>query len=294
MDETAGQGGKDGQIGIDGNVNQLNQLTNFTNRSLSDRWILSRLDAIVASVTRKLEANELSAAGEELRDFTWNDFADWYLEIAKIEKGKDAILLSVLETLMKLWHPFMPFVTEQIWSMFPGTLVPLIVAPWPTVAGNRDESVERDFDLVRDVTTAIRTIRSERRVEPKAEIAASLGVADRRDLLVDQAPVISQLARLSSLSFEGAHPDAGIPIVNVQVGTILVSVETPGTTVDPEKEKARLEKERDDLSAYVASTDAKLANVEFTSKAPEKVVAGMRAKRDEAKAKLDAIEAQLS
>ncbi len=271
--------------------------------TLADRWILSRLDAVVASVTRKLEANELSAAGEELRDFTWNDFADWYLEIAKVQKGSeverdegskgtDAILMTVLETLMKLWHPFMPFVTEQIWSSFKGTT--LMVEAWPTVAGNCDESVERDFDLVRDVTTAIRTIRSERRVEPKAEITASLGVADRRELLVDQASVISQLARLSSLSFDGALPDAGIPIVNVQVASILVSVETPGTTVDPEKEKARLEAERDQLDAYVASTDAKLANAEFASKAPEKVVAGMRAKRDEAKAKLDAILTQLS
>ncbi|MEI6511390.1 MAG: valine--tRNA ligase [Candidatus Uhrbacteria bacterium] len=240
-------------------------------QSLADRWILSRLDTVVASVTKKLDANELSAAGEELRDFTWNDFADWYLEIAKIEKGKDAILMTVLETLMKLWHPFMPFVTEQIWSSFKGTT--LMVEAWPTVAGHRDEAAEREFSVVQEVVTTIRNIRAMQRVEPAKKVVVTVDNAS----VLAHADVIKWLARLEDISL-GDKP--GIQLVLGDMDMVV--------------ERARLEKERDDLAAYVASTDAKLANVEFTSKAPEKVVAGMRAKRDEAKAKLDAIIAQLS
>ena len=247
----------------------------------ADRWILSRLDAVVASVTRKLEANELSAAGEELRDFTWNDFADWYLEIAKIQKGSeatggkaggtDAILMTALETLMKLWHPFMPFVTEQIWSSFRGTT--LMVEAWPIVENRRDESAEREFAVVQDVVTTIRNIRATQRIEPAKKVAATVNDAT----VLAHADVIKWLARLEDLSISDK------PGIQLVLGDMDVAAE-----------RARLEKERDELSAYVASTDAKLANVEFASKAPEKVVAGMRAKRDEAKAKLDAIMTQLS
>ncbi len=238
--------------------------------TLADRWILSRLDAVVSSVTRKLEANELSSAGEELRDFAWNDFADWYLEIAKIEKGKDAILMDVLETLTRLWHPFMPFVTEQIWSSFKGTT--LMVEAWPTVENRRDESAEREFAVVQDAVTTIRNIRATQRIEPAKKVAATVGNA----AILAHADVIKWLARLEDLSLSDK------PGIQLVLGDM-----------DMVAERARLEKERDDLSAYVAATDAKLANVEFTSKAPEKVVAGMRAKRDEAAAKLAAIISQL-
>jgi len=238
--------------------------------TLADRWILSRLDAVVASVTKKLDANEISAAGEELRDFTWNDFADWYLEIAKIEKGKDAILMDVLETLMKLWHPFMPFVSEQIWSSFKSTT--LMVEAWPTAVGRRDEQAEREFAVMQEAVTTIRNIRATQRIEPAKKVAATTGDAS----LLAHADAIVWLCRLESLTL-GDKP--GIQLV---LGDMDVAAE-----------RARLEKERDDLSAYVASTDAKLANVEFASKAPEKVVAGMRAKRDEAAAKLAAIVSQL-
>ncbi|MBU1448330.1 valine--tRNA ligase, partial [Patescibacteria group bacterium] len=99
--------------------------------TLADRWILARLGEVTASITKKIAAYELSSAGEELRDFTWGDLADWYLEIAKVEQGKEAILTHVLKTVLALWHPYMPFVTEDIWKKagFEGSL---IVASWPS------------------------------------------------------------------------------------------------------------------------------------------------------------------
>ena len=98
-------------------------------KTIADEWILARLDETVASVTKKMEAFEFSSAGEELRDFTWSDLADWYLEIAKIEKGKEKILSHILESILKLWHPFMPFVTEHIWKTA-GFNGGLIIAEW--------------------------------------------------------------------------------------------------------------------------------------------------------------------
>jgi valyl-tRNA synthetase len=178
--------------------------------------------------------------------------------------------MTVLETLMKLWHPFMPFVTEQIWSSFKDTT--LMVEAWPTVADRRDDAAEREFAAVQEAVTTIRNIRATQRIEPAKKVAATTGDA----AMLAHADVIKWLARLEDLSLSDK------PGIQLVLGDMYVAAE-----------RARLEKERDDLAAYVTSTDAKLANVEFTSKAPEKVVAGMRAKRDEAKEKLEAVVSQL-
>lgn len=240
--------------------------------TLADRWILSRLDAVVQSVTKKLDAYEMSSAGEELRDFTWGDFADWYLEIAKTQKGPstDAILVHALETILKLWHPFMPFVTEQIWSSFRQDA--LIVAPWPRAAGAADAASEAAFAKVQEAIVEIRNIRATQKIEPAKKVSIVVGDAS----LLDHADAIKFLARVEEMAADDK------PGIRLLLGA-----------ADAESERARLSKERDDLSAYVASTDAKLANAEFTAKAPEKVVLGMKAKRDEAAAKLAAIDAQI-
>ncbi|MCI0479496.1 valine--tRNA ligase, partial [Candidatus Uhrbacteria bacterium] len=139
--------------------------------TIADRWILSRLDEVTASVTKKIAAYEFSSAGEELRDFTWGDLADWYLEIAKVEKDKEAILSHVLKTILTLWHPFMPFVTEDIWKTA-GFGSQLIVAPWPIrAAGSVQHAGGTDvFEALRDVVTVARRLRAENGIEPQKEI----------------------------------------------------------------------------------------------------------------------------
>ncbi len=250
--------------------------------TLADRWILSRLDTVVASVTKKLSAHELSSAGEELRDFTWNDFADWYLEIAKIQKREqtDQILLHVLETILKLWHPFMPFVTEQIWKNFSGNM--LLIQSWPTVTGSADLEAEKEFSFIQEIIGAIRNLRAANKIEPIKKVSI---VVDRD---IPEHEIIKQLARVTDITV-GEKPDGSVSTV---VGSLTIHIPLTGL-VDLEAERTRLTKERDELISYIASIDTKLSNTEFTGKAPEKVVAQMKEKREDAARKLFAVNGQI-
>ena len=135
------------------------------------------------SVTEKLEAYEFSAAGETLRDFTWSEFADWYLEIAKLQlidpalkKNTEQILLYLLKRLLILWHPFMPFVTEEIWKVFPVD-EPLLIHAWPKTAPKKDKEAEEQLAILRDVIVAVRNLRSQYHVEAGKKIEARVIVS---------------------------------------------------------------------------------------------------------------------
>jgi valyl-tRNA synthetase len=273
-----------------------------TGTTLADQWILSRLTEVAQSVTHKLEHYELSSAGEDLRDFTWNDLADWYLEIAKIEKGKEAILAHVLKTILALWHPFMPFVTEQIWktagfSAQGGSALggggSLMIAEWPTFAVSYDGSADRDLvafsKLVRFVTL-VRQIRSTEGVEPVTLLeCAVMADAEVCGVLESNIEIVKKLARCSSVAFVTDVPE-GWHVVTEFV-TVALNL---GATIDVEKEREKFTKEIAETESYIVSQDAKLANQEFTSKAPAKVVEGMKAKRDEAAQKLVALKERLA
>lgn len=273
--------------------------------TLADRWILSRLGEVTREVTNLLDAKAFSAAGELLRDFTWNEFADWYLEIAKVQRTEpgyvrttDAILLEALRGIVAMWHPFMPYVTEVIWGMMGGRAERaerglLIVAPWPEALRVHDWVAEEEFSRVREIIGALRGIRADNKVEPGKEIVAIIecGPRDMADLLQENAPLICRLARVRELkvSSDAVQPQECVSAV---VAGCTVHVRLTGL-VDAEKERARLTGEIDATKTYVASTAAKLENREFVGKAPEKVVTEMRAKLEEANAKLIALQAQL-
>ncbi len=253
-------------------------------KTLADKWILSRLSEVQGRVTKLIGDYQFSQAGEMLRDFTWGDLADWYLEIAKIEKGKEAILRHVLETVIKLWHPFMPFVTEYIWGLMGNK--ELIVAEWPTSpvipakAGIQDVP---EFETMRTLITDLRRLRAEQGIEAAAFVEAAV-IAPGGDIEGNSA-IIKQLARLSELKTVDSLPEGWASGVS---GTVPFGINAAGT-VDAEKEKAKAEKEIAALKPYIESTRAKLADTEFTSKAPAKVVDGMKAKLAEAEAKLKAL-----
>ena len=149
--------------------------------TLADRWILARLDETARSMTKALDELEFSRPGEELRDFTWGDLADWYLEISKIEKGKEAMLSYVLETVLALWHPFMPFVTEELYrTIFARDDKDfLMIASWPKAPAKKDKKSGAEFALVRDIVVAVRNMRSTYHVEPGKTIDAVI-VAGKR------------------------------------------------------------------------------------------------------------------
>ncbi len=255
-------------------------------KTLADTWILSRFARVEEQATRHLEQFAYSAAGETLRDFTWGDFADWYLEIAKIQKQDQALaastdknLLYVLSRLLTLWHPFMPFVTEEIWKQF-GAGGFLMTAEWPAAAeGQTDEQAEAAFTKLQEVIVDIRNLRASNKVPP----TAALGVEVLNTALYqEQGEIIRALARVRDADATD----------KTSVATANVVLYLP--SVDPEKERARLTKELEETNAYVASNEAKLANAEFTAKAPAKVIDAMRAKKAEAEAKAAEIEKQLA
>ncbi|MBD3252071.1 class I tRNA ligase family protein, partial [Candidatus Uhrbacteria bacterium] len=249
-------------------------------KTLADKWILHRLSQVTTSVTNKIEKYELSSAGEELREFTWSDLADWYLEIAKIEKGKEAMLSYILHTLLKLWHPYMPFVTEHIWQTagFEGQL---IVADWPELGASVNDVTA--FEDLRRLITDFRRLRADNGIEAAkmVEFAVS-GPTDVKALIEDHLEVISTLTRAEAIRQVDAIDDAwsAIPSGAATIGLNLAGAINIG------KEREKVQKELRDTETYVANLELKLTNTEFTSKAPEHVVVSMKEKFAEGKIKL--------
>ncbi len=258
-------------------------------QTLADRWIINRLNEVIASVTNKIETYQLSPAGEELRDFTWNDLADWYLEIAKIEGDKSKILLHILRAILKLWHPFMPFVTEYIWSQFNKNQ--LIVAEWPNATPDIEHQASNEFEILRNLITDLRRLRSEQSIEPikKVDFAIINNQTQGRLLIEDNIKVIKSLTRAEKIVLVEEIDDNWVMAVSGSMTIGLNLIEA----IDIEAEKAKLQKEIIELESYIESAEAKLANHEFTSRAPEKIVFEMRNKLNEAKQKQQALKQRL-
>ncbi len=253
--------------------------------TLADRWILSRLVRLEEDVSAHLQAAEFSQASEKLREFTWSDFADWYLEISKAQRqgdtkaSTDAILVYVLEHLLTYWHPIMPFVTEAIWSHFDeGEL--LMAHHWPVLRMvDLDLEAEAEMGRLQEAISAIRNIRSEHAVAPKQSISVIMVGAH----LEAHTRTIESLAGVESLTFTGQPPTGEYASAVIADGQVFVSLEG---LVDKEAEQVRLAKEQKETERYIASLETKLANSDFTSKAPSHVVATMRQNLEDARNKL--------
>ena len=238
--------------------------------TLADKWILGKMKKLIGEVTNDLENYEFSRAGEKLREFNWDDLADWYLEISKFEKGKKEILYFILENLLKLWHPFMPFVTEVLWQEM-GHKKLLIIEKWPLksplppfVKGGYS-----DFEVVKEIITAIRNARSENKVEPARKVKAVIYAGKNKKLIEAQAQLIKNLRTgLSELevSADGEKLTNAIYAAVGEIEIYLIGA------VDSEKEKVRLKKEVANLEKIIKVTKNRLNNKEFMAKAPEAVV----------------------
>jgi valyl-tRNA synthetase len=262
----------------------LHSVQNDKPKTLADDWILSRLADVTASVTQKMETYQFSAASEELRDFTWSDLADWYLEIAKVEGGKSENLKTLLSSILRLWHPFMPFVTEHVWKLA-GMSGDLIVAEWPSYV---NESLGRaaEFEKLRLLVTDTRRHRAEQGVEPAKKLAFGL-VADESmaGLVGDNLEWIKRLVNATSIDLVDSMPAEWVVATS---GTSTIGF-NKAEGVDLAAERTRLEKELKGLEQYITSTEAKLGDAEFSKKAPEHVVKNMLDKLEEAKIKRDTI-----
>ena len=268
------------------------QLSGF-NPSLPDRWIISRLNCVVKSVSEALDSYRFNDAAGVLYKFVWHEFCDWYLEAIKpVLYGKEgdkkhrstiSVLWRVLHDILILLHPFVPFVTEEIWHKLPGTKGSIMKAVFPADASDaasivRDMDAESKMDTVMGIITGIRNIRGEMNIPPSLSLEVLVQSQDKttRETIKDYSDIIINLAGLKSFSVEqpGKRPNAAATAI-VGAAAIFVSLEG---IIDFTKETVRLEKEINKLASELAIVSKKLNNEDFLNKAPAHVIDKVREK----------------
>ncbi|MFH1286631.1 MAG: valine--tRNA ligase, partial [Candidatus Magasanikbacteria bacterium] len=258
----------------------------------SDQTILRRIDELTADIKEDFKGYNFSAGAERLRAFTWDELADWYLEIAKIEGDKGDILNHLLNRFMMLWHPFLPFVTEVIWKEMYGEDAVLMVEQWPILemGGGSSETVS-GFSLLQSAVVGIRSLRADYHIEPAKKLNVRMSAGKYVHSFEENRDVIKGLARLNDLEIGEDLKKKEGEVSFVDVG-IEVFIDLSGV-VDIEKEKQRLQKEIDTIKPYMVSLEKKLDG-DFTEKAPADVVGQEQRKLDDAKEKLTKLEVQIS
>ncbi len=259
------------------------------NLMLAEGWILSRLNSVIDEVTKHLDKFEFSQAGEKLRSFTWDEFADWYIEINKIQPNP-SLLAIVYSRLLKLWHPFMPYVTEALWPNFGENM--LMVSDWPKADKNfSDKKAEKDFEILKNVVVTIRSMRADYKIEPVKRVSLEIYGGAKKKLLEEQAGIIRSLARAENLVIKksGIKPEwsAGAVVEGIEIYLPLAGL------IDIEKERLRLSKELGEAEKYLGVLENKLANKSFIVNAPKELVAGEKEKLKLQKEKVKKIKEQL-
>ena len=264
----------------------------------ADRWILGRLEEVRAEVDSALDSFEFSRACEALYHFAWDEFCDWYVELAKVhlsEGGERAahttsVLAAVLDTLLKLLHPVMPFVTEVLWKQLTGG-ESLVIADWPDASGYSLDPVaaQRVADMQK-LITEVRRFRSDQGLNDRQKVPARLSGVETADIQ-QQIPAVSSLAWLTAAG-DGFNPSAAVE-VRLSRGTVVVELDTSGT-VDVAAERRRLDKDLAAAQKELASTTGKLGNDAFLAKAPAEVVDKIRSRQQLAREEVDRIAARLA
>ena len=251
-----------------------------------DRWALSRLERTVALVDELLRKFELAEALRQTRDFFWDELADWYLELAKVRvRAGDTtplpVMLHALDSVLRLLHPFMPFVTEELWQRLTplradaaGEPSQLIVARYPVADADRfDEEAERELAAVQDFVRAIRNVRAERRVDAGRWVEAYIVGAEAAEAARGTAEALGQLARVRPLHVVDTPAEApadGVVTSVLPVGRVVLPM---AGLFDLDAERTRLQKQIDDATNEVRRLEGKLGNEQFRTRAPAEVVA---------------------
>ena len=265
----------------------------------ADRWVLDRLDEVTAQVDALLEDYQFAKAAEALYHFTWDDFCDWYVELAKVQladggaaaQTTGAVLGHVLDVLLRLLHPMIPFITETLWTALTGC-ESVMVAPWPAPdAGARpDGGAAERIAGVQRLVTEIRRFRADQGLRPNQRVAARLSGLDACGLARHE-DAVRALVRLDAPA-EGFAPtvsfETGLP-----TGTVTVELDTSAAIVVA-AERARLDKDLAAARKELAGTEAKLGNPKFTERAPADVVDKIKTRRAAALAEIERIEARLA
>lgn len=273
--------------------------------TLADKWILSRLQDTVKDVTGLLERFELGEAGRAIYDFIWSEVCDWYIEIAKPRLyNKEAaaerataqhVLATVLVSAMKLLHPYMPFITEEIYQCLPHEAESIMISKWPVADENLiDPEAERGMNAIMDSIKAIRNMRAEVNANPGKKIPAIMLVSeDLREVVANNDSYIKLLGGIDNLELRplnGEKPENAMAAV---VTGIEVYLPLAGL-IDVEKENQRLSKELAAMEKDLQRAGGKLNNAGFLAKAPEDVIAKERAKYEELSGKIEAVKKRMA
>ncbi len=254
----------------------------------ADRWIISRLQTTIREVTVSLQKYDLGIAADKLTDFVWNDLCDWYIELSKPalyggdperKRGTLAVLLFVLESAIKLLHPFIPFVTEEIYGYLPGAEGSIVTADYPrynTKLAYKKEA--KAFEEIIDLIKSVRAMKVEVGCPPSKKVPLYI-VTEQKRLVAANRACIQKLAGVSEVYLAESGAEAGErPVSKVcSAGQIFVPL---GELVNIEAERARLEKELERVMGEIARADGKLTNKNFVAKAPRKLVEDEAAKKE--------------
>jgi valyl-tRNA synthetase len=272
---------------------------------LADKWILSRLGKSITSVTGQLERYEVGEAAQTLYDFIWDEFCDWYLELVKprLYRSRDPrdkqvvqnLLVRVLTDIMKLLHPFMPFISEEVYQHLPGAGPSIMVSLWPEREVQSWPEAEAEMAVVIPVIRAVRNIRNEFNVPPGQRIEAYAHTSDpaKAAILNNNAGYIENMANLAGFSVRPDTESQGVQVVSAHLVDIEILVPVAGV-IDVAKEKSRLQKELQKAEQEIARIDAKLKNPGFTSKAPVDVVEKEKGRWDDVNVQREGILRRLS
>ncbi|MGA7616437.1 MAG: valine--tRNA ligase [Thermoanaerobaculia bacterium] len=269
-----------------------------------ERWILSRANHTTDSVNKALSAFRFDEAANQIYQFVWHEFCDWYIEMAKPvllgkegnpkdQKNAKRVLLEVLDRSLRLLHPFMPFVSEEIWQKLGGVEPSVMVAPYPIADEMLDDpEAERRVAIIQGMVTTIRNVRAERGYQPGDRFRIFLRVEGEEDIAFFQAHsyLLVDLARASEVRINEPVPaDAHRDVI----GTVELGIELPEQTLSPEQ-IAKIGKEIEQVEREIANIDGRLANPGFLEKAPAQVVEQSRTRRVELVARLGQLRQNVS
>ncbi|WP_435824285.1 valine--tRNA ligase [Microbispora amethystogenes] len=259
----------------------------------ADRWILSRLQRVVTTIDAAFEDFEFAKVSDALYHFAWDEVFDWYVELAKVQFAEGGVVAEntkrvlghVLDALLRLLHPLVPFVTEELWRALTGG-ESIVVAPWPAVSPDLlDPAAEQEIVALQNLVTEVRRFRSDQGLKPGQRVAARLSLPGTA--LAAHEGAVRVLLRLDEPS------ETFTPTARLTVGTVLVEIDTAGA-IDVAAERKRLEKDLAVARKEQAQVTAKLGNEQFMAKAPEDVVAKVRRRAEQAAEDISRLEAQLT
>ena len=269
----------------------VNELPDLAKLEIADKWVLSKLNTLISEVTENMDKYELGVAVQKIYDFIWDTYCDWYIELTKArlysedaERKQTAIsvLVYVLDQILRLLHPFMPFITEEIWQSLPHEGEALIVAQWPKY--REDLAFKAECDQMESVMEAIRAIRN-RRTEmnvPPSKKAALHILTSKPQVFTEGEGFLQRLAYADEVKLLDAEPANLNGMVTITTADAKLYIPM-GQLVDVEKEIARITKELEGQQKFLSSLEAKLSNEKFVSRAPEAVVNAEREKAQKAK-----------